>query len=298
MSRNVPTDFQNTLYTRRTTVSMCWKVERKDGVILGFTDHDKPLTIDSVVYEAVNSFSASAIIDQLGLSVSNLEAMGALSSDAITDQDLRDGRYDGANVTIFLVNAADVTQNVIIKRGTLGQIMSGDLSYQAELRGLAQAFAQHIGSLSAPKCRSPFGDTSKGLSGGCRFTLPAPITGTVSAITSRKVFTISAAGGPFAFGAKGSTAMGYFAFGTCTFTSGANSGIAREIQDSSTTPEITTILPFPEDIQIGDAVSLQIGCDHTVQTCKVNYNNLVNFRGEPYVSGTDQALRVQSESVF
>ena len=29
-----------------TTLATCWRLTRRDGVVLGFTDHDQPLTFD------------------------------------------------------------------------------------------------------------------------------------------------------------------------------------------------------------------------------------------------------------
>jgi len=42
-----------------TTLCWCWRVVRRDGVVLGFTDHDRALTFDGTTYEAASGFTAS-----------------------------------------------------------------------------------------------------------------------------------------------------------------------------------------------------------------------------------------------
>src|SRR5581483_8652977 len=103
--------------------------ERKDGVVMGFTDHDRDLSFDGVTYQAASGFTASSVEDQLGLAVSNLDVQGALSSAAITEADLNAGRYDDAAVTIYLVNWQDVSQRVVLRSGFLGQVSRGTLAF-------------------------------------------------------------------------------------------------------------------------------------------------------------------------
>lgn len=294
MTRDLQGDLQTSLDSGCTTLCLAWLVTRQDGTILGFTDHDEDIVIEGQTYTAMTSFTATAIEDQLGLAVSNLEVMGGLSSDAITDDDLAAGRYDSAVVTIFLANWADTTQYVILVRGTVGQVHSGNIAFQAELRSLGQHFAQYIGSICGPKCRSNLGDTGKGLEGGCRFSMPAPVAGVIASVTDRTTFSVTASGS-FPAGTKGSLSGGYFDYGSVKFTSGANDGVSREIRSSDDTVAIVTRMPFPLDIQVGDTVELQIGCDRTLPVCVQNFNNAVNYRGEPYVPGRDFVFRVNGE---
>ena len=43
----------------------------------------------------------------------------------------------------------------------------------------------------------------------------------------------------------------------------------------------------------GDAVTLVAGCDKQFATCKSKFDNVVNFRGFPYMPGNDAALSYQ-----
>jgi hypothetical protein len=86
--------------------------------------------------------------------------------------------------------------------------------------------------------------------------------------------------------------IGYFAYGKVTFTSGANAGFSMDVK--SFAPGVVTLamtLPYP--LTVGDTYSISAGCDRLFGTCKDRYNNVPNFRGEPYIPGQDTVLRPQ-----
>ncbi len=101
-----PDDLKAHLAGGATTLSRCFAVTRKDGVVLGFTDHDRDLVFDGISFRAESGMTAKAIQQGTGLSVDNSEAFGALKSDAIVEEDILAGRYDGAEVRAWLVNWA------------------------------------------------------------------------------------------------------------------------------------------------------------------------------------------------
>ena len=58
----------------------------------------------------------------VGLAVDNLEVTGALSSASLAEDDLAAGLYDDAEVEIFRVNWADVSERVLMRAGQLGEV--------------------------------------------------------------------------------------------------------------------------------------------------------------------------------
>jgi hypothetical protein len=74
-----------------------WTITRADGVVLRFTDHDAPLSVDGQTF-APAAADASARQKRAGLDGQNREFRGAISSDQITFEDLAAGRYRGATV--------------------------------------------------------------------------------------------------------------------------------------------------------------------------------------------------------
>ena len=51
---------------------------------------------------------------------------------------------------------------------------------------------------------------------------------------------------------------------------------------------------MPFTVNTGDNYSMIAGCDKTFETCKTKFSNTINFRGEPYVPGTDRMLETSS----
>lgn len=74
--------------------------------------------------------------------------------------------------------------------------------------------------------------------------------------------------------------------GIVKFTSGANAGLSRTIVAQSgngTNVTIQIARPFPFPIAAGDAFTAWPGCDKTQGACAGKFNNIVRFRGLPYV---------------
>ena len=67
-----------------TTLATCWKVTRRDGSIFGFTDFDKDLTVESLVYIARSGYTRSAIHTIANLAVDNLDIESAIDSETLS----------------------------------------------------------------------------------------------------------------------------------------------------------------------------------------------------------------------
>ncbi len=259
-----------------TTLATCWKVTRRDGAIFGFTDFDKDLTVDSLLYQARSGYTRSAIHTIANLAVDNLDIESAIDSETLSAADLRAGVWDGATVEIFLVNWANLANGkIILKRGTIGEVELKDTLFRAELRGLSQALSQQIVELYTPDCRADLGDAR------CKINLAAlTVTGAVTAATDRRSFADSARG----------ESVNHWNGGLLTWTSGANVGRKMEVKAFGSGGTFTLFLPMPSIVAVGDNYSLRPGCDKKFSTCKDRYNNVKNFRGEPNVPGNDQVL--------
>lgn len=259
-----------------TTLATCWKVTRRDGSIFGFTDFDKDLTVDSLLYQARSGYTRSAIHTIANLAVDNLDIESAIDSETLSAADLRAGVWDGATVEIFLVNWTNLANGkIILKHGTIGEVELKDTVFRAELRGLSQALSQQIVELYTPDCRADLGDTR------CKVNLAAlTVTGAVTAVTDRRSFADSARG----------ESVNHWNGGLLTWTSGANVGRKMEVKAFSSGGAFTLFLPMPSIVAVGDNYSLRPGCDKKFSTCKDRYNNVRNFRGEPNVPGNDQVL--------
>ena len=77
-----------------TTLATCWRLERADGWVRGFTDHDRELVVDGLTYVASTGFLPSAIKTASDLSVDNLDVDGFLDDAALKAEDLIAGLFD------------------------------------------------------------------------------------------------------------------------------------------------------------------------------------------------------------
>lgn len=262
-----------------TTLATCWKLTLRDNTQMGFTSHDQDIVLDSLTYKASSGFTPSAVASSADMAVDNMEVEGVLDSLAINEADINAGCYDFAEIEIFLINYADTSMgNVMLRRGWLGEVSLTKDNFTVEVRGLMQRFSHTLGELYSPGCRAVLGDAR------CKINMTSyTVTGTLTSVTSHSIVKDNSR----------TEASGYFTNGVITFTGGANQGISIEVRKFAQGQIILT-LPLPHLPIVGDAYSLQAGCDQTFYTCKNRFNNTVNFRGEPHVPGTTRLLETSS----
>ena len=274
-----PQALKDHLATGVTTLARCFAVTRRDGVVIGFTDHDRDLSFDGLLFRADSGLTAKAIQQSTGLSVDNSEAFGALKSEAITEGDILAGRYDGAEVRSWLVNWADVSVRVLQFRGTLGEVVRRGGSFNAELRGLSEGLNHAQGLVYHARCSAILGD------GRCRFDLRQPGYSeerVVQEVTGARVFRFSEFGG---YDDR------WFEKGRFAVLSGTAAGIVGAVKnDRLRAGDIREVelwqalgaAPAP-----GDLVRIEAGCDKRPDTCRLKFANYDNFRGFPDIPGED-----------
>lgn len=277
--KNLSPEFSAHLASGATTLCWCWRLTRRDGTVLGFTDHDRVVTFDGTTFDAATGFSASEIKDTVGLSVDNLEVTSALSSDRLEEADLAAGHYDDAAVEIFRVNWSDPIQRALMRSGSLGEVRRSGIAFSAEVRGLAHYLQQPKGRLYQYCCDADVGDAR------CGINLAAPAFlghGAILAVASARSFTAS---GLTAF------ASAWFARGLVTFTTGAANGQAIEVKSHvvSATGSVSIELWSPARLPLlaGQTFDITAGCDKHLTTCSAKFANPVNFRGFPHMPGND-----------
>lgn len=266
------------LGTGATTVCRAWSVVRGDGVVLGFTDHDRDLAFEGVSFKASTGMTAKVLQQTTGLSVDNSEAVGALSDASITEGDLLAGRFDGAKVESWLVNWADVSQRVLQFRGSFGEISRSGGAFRAELRGLSELMNQPRGRAYQKDCAAILGDAA------CKVDLANPAFMAVAALVSVE------GGRVLRFAPFGSYANRWFERGRVIVQSGGATGLIGIIKNDrmeSGLREIELWQALGISPAVGDTVRIEAGCDKRAATCKAKFSNFNNFRGFPHIPGED-----------
>ena len=279
--KTLPPGLAAHLASGATTLCWCWKLSRHDGVVLGFTDHDRALTFAGTDFEPSGGFTASEIRAGSDLGVDAQDAEGVLSSDRITEADIIDGRYDGAEVEVWRVSWRDTAERVLIRRGVIGEIRRGKTAFTAEMRSLAHLLDQPVGRSFQYACDRALGDAR------CRVDLASDGCAGAGAVTDMLGDRSFIASSLSAFPA------GWFANGLLTWISGANTGRVAEVLIHTRDVVVTlTLLEAPVGgVAARDGFTLVAGCDKTAATCAAKFANIANFRGFPHIPGQDAVLR-------
>lgn len=257
-----------------TRLCRCWRLTRADGVVMGFTDHDVDLTFDGTTFRANAALTASEASGQLGLAPDELDASGALASDAIRDDDLTAGLYDGAELEAWEVDWADPAVRKLRGRYALGEVERGPLAFRVELRSNAARLDVPEGRVHSRLCDcDALGDARCGLD-------LAPWRSAAS--------VVAGGAGPELTVSGVTLGPGLLAGGSVAWTSGPNAADASEIRAARLLgADIVLSLwsPLPRAATPGDGLTVTAGCDRSWRTCVDRFGNGDNFRGFPHMPG-------------
>ena len=269
-----------------TTRARAWQLERADGLVLGFTDHDRDLMIDGQTYRAGTGMTARALAQATGLAVDNTEAAGALSDAGLTEADILAGRWDGAGLTIWELDWTDPATRRVLFRGSLGEVTRQGAAFKVELRGLTEALQQGRGRVFGPLCPLVLGEPACGIATSLPgFSAQLPIA------------ALADEGGTLLFpaGALDGFSPGWFAQGRVTFLDGAAEGLVAVIRSDRIEAEgferaqrRLALWSAPGmRAAAGELVRIEAGCDKRFATCRDKFANQLNFRGFPDIPSED-----------
>jgi uncharacterized phage protein (TIGR02218 family) len=275
--RIIPSALQTKLDSGATTLCRCWVIRRSDGVTQGFTDHDEDVAIGNVTCRADAGLAGSEVSQKLGLAVDSSEISGALADDTLNESDLAAGRYDSAEVQLWLTDWTEPDLRILLVKGILGEISRDGPAFKAEVRGLSEQLSQDSGRLYTVTCAADLGDAR------CKFDLRGAGfhgVGMVAVVNATATFRASG---------LDDFDDGIFTAGQLTFTSGANAGSSVEVKRHRKNGPVSLELwqAMAEPVSPGDAFTVTAGCDKRFQTCHDRFNNVVNFRGFPHIPGND-----------
>ncbi|TQI76297.1 putative phage protein (TIGR02218 family) [Bosea sp. AK1] len=272
--RDIPSGLAGHIETAATTLCHCWSLTRRDGLVLGFTDHDRRLSFDGIDFAATTGLEAAESAAELGFAIGGGEVAGAFAAFGLNESDLARGLYDDARVRIWLVNWAVSDQRVLMEEGFVGEIKRGEASFTAEIRSFAKAFDEERGRLYLRSCSADLGDARCGVALAATEGHVVESDGRLSLL----------AGGMVSY------ADGHFTGGRLIFTSGANAGFAVEVKRHGRegAQALFQLWQAPAaEILPGDGFRVTPGCDKSFATCRAKFANGVNFRGFPHMPTND-----------
>ncbi len=257
-----------------TTLAHVWRIERRDGQVFAFTDHDRPLTLDAITAEPVEGLSGGVIEKSAGLSADSASIAGALSSAAISEEELAHGLWDGARVDIHRVDWTQPADRVHLFAGHIGEVRRGVSAFEAELRGLQAALNTPVGRVYSRFCDADLGDQRCGKDlEDAAFRGEGEVT---------EVF------GSHSFRASGlgAYADGWFSRGRVVWADATACEVTvhRTEEDGA----VIELLAHPGANLAPDAAFvIYAGCDKRFGTCRQKFANAISFRGFPHMPGND-----------
>lgn len=173
------------------TLATIIRLQRTDGMVFGFTDHDRDIVYDdgsgSVTYLAAVGYQPRDAQNSGDMTIGNSEYDGILNSPSITEADLKAGLWDYAALRISYVNYADLTMRALRLPGwKLGKVTVKRNMFTAEIRDIMQAYSATIGELTQPGCRANLGDArcKVNLAGQDQSGHNLTVTGTLTGVSA------------------------------------------------------------------------------------------------------------------
>jgi uncharacterized phage protein (TIGR02218 family) len=272
--RAIPEELAARLASGVTTLAHVWRVARRDGEVFGFTDHDRTLTFDGLTCVPSSGLQAAAIEKSLGLSVDTASIAGALSAEAIREEDLARGIWDGARVDLYRVDWGDPSLFVHLFSGHIGEARRGVSAFEAELRGLQAALNVPVGRVFSRFCDADVGDAR------CGVDLDDP--------AYRGEGLIAEVLGAASFRAAGIEAFAenWFARGSIEWSGGDRGEVSVHRLDEE--GAVIELIDAPAiALAPGASFTIFAGCDKRFDTCRAKFANTLNFRGFPHMPGND-----------
>ena len=156
--RDIPEEMATRIESGAATLCHVWRLSRGDGLELGFTDHDRDLTVDGGVCRAASGWTAGASESAVGPSGGSFVASGGLDDAAITETDIAAGLYDGARVELWRVDWHQPWLAVRLWTATLTRLRREGEAFVAEMEGPLAALERVVGRTYGRDCDAILGD--------------------------------------------------------------------------------------------------------------------------------------------
>ena len=258
-----------------------FRITLSNGQILRHTNADMPVVWDGQTYEAhklIIKRGATRVAVGLDVDSNTLEIAaepdyrleGLQWSEAALG-----GALDGARVVIERIFFSDWTTPVgavVIFSGRVSDVSGSRSAVKVDVKSDIELL-----NVSSPRNIYQAGCMRTLYDGGCKvnrekFTVNGRVTANSTTGTE--------------LACNLTQADGWFNQGVIKFTSGRNAGLSRTVKEHKNGRlSFALRLPFPP--QSGDVFKIYPGCDKRQETCGRKFDNIVHFRGFPYIPAAD-----------
>lgn len=289
--RVISSAFQTAMNSGFINTVILLRVNRPDGVVIALTNHDQTVTFAGIDYLPNEGLDPTAITSMAEGATSNIniETLAADNVDLFDPKHIAGGLFYGSKTELYYYDIGS-SFSILLQTGVIGEIeIRNGMAVNLEIKGLAsRAREKGLVELYSTTDRAILGDTRNGLDVSA-FTFFGEVT-SVDVVNNKSIFTVSIS----AFTTEG----GYFNNGLCVFLTGNNhvpslgpDYYAREIRVQTTANTLFLFEETPFPISAGVEVKLISGYNGTLEQARDKFDNVINFRGEPFIPGIDNVTR-------
>jgi len=156
--RHIPQELADRIADGTAKLCHAWLVTLAGGRRLGFTDHDRVLTVDGVACSAASGWTAGAAEAVLGLQPGSAAVTGALSDDAINETELAAGGWDGAALEMRRVDWERPDLFVVLWTGRIARAIWTGSRFEVEVEGPRALLDRVAGRVYGRTCDAELGD--------------------------------------------------------------------------------------------------------------------------------------------
>lgn len=258
-----------------------YTITLKSGTILRYTSADVPLFHGGLRFDPV-PIERTKVKVQVGIEVDTLDVT-VMPTEAMTLDGLpfnvavRLGVLDGAAVLLEKAFIADwdspVAGTLHQFEGTVAGVPFDGVECQLKVKSyLNDLNVEMPRNAWSPGCNNTLYDNACGV-----IRAAYAVSGVVQAGSTREVIK-------HILGA----ASGYYDYGVIEFQAGANAGSSRTVRMHTAT-DIRLAAPLGATPAAGDTFKIFPGCNRTRETCQNKFNNLIHFRGYPWIPQPETA---------
>lgn len=162
--RQVPEEMAARIESGAATLCHVWLLTPRDGERLGFTDHDRDLTVAGVTCRAASGWTSGAGESATGAVAGSRSLSGVLDADTLRAEDIDAGLYDRAEMELWRVDWSRPDLKVRLFRGWIAGLTRQGERFTADVEGPLAALERVIGRTYARTCDATLGDGRCGVS--------------------------------------------------------------------------------------------------------------------------------------